>query len=257
MDILTEETPVVEVTQTNSLDVNSKGKGNLMTSYIDLTQLEKETNIMNYPNVDTGDIYPEMAKYIDSNGFTFDHKKEITVKEFEKVLTEDMHPIAHCVINEEKHFPKSRREFINGEEFEGKLIDYLKDSPYWEDEDAEWVYCITYDYHIVKIGQSISSLKKRYASYSCGTRRAMRKGSCSTTNYVITEANYHATREGMNVEIYGIRIPNEYVEVERFGETRSIRASLGRDMEEWVTDIFEKTTGHIPVLCVQKGNSSK
>ena len=98
---------------------------------------------MNYPTADTGHIYPEMSKYIDSNGFTFDHKKEITTGEFEEALTEKMHLVAHCVFNEKESFPNSDRAFINGEDFEGKLVDYLKDSPYWEDEGAEWVYCIT------------------------------------------------------------------------------------------------------------------
>ena len=212
---------------------------------------------MNYPKADTGYIYPEMSKYIDSNGFTFDHEKEITIEEFEKALTEKMHFVAHCVFNEKESFPKSKRAFINGEDFEGKLIDYLKDSPYWEDEEAEWVYCISYDGHIVKIGMSMSSLKKRYASYSCGTRKAMKKGSCSTTNYVITESNYHAITEGMKVEIYGIRVPHRFIVEHRFGETRKLPALTGRGIEEWVTDIFMKTTGHLPVLCVQKGNSSK
>ena len=213
---------------------------------------------MNYPKADTGYIYPEMSKYIDSNGFTFDHKKEITTGEFEEALTEKMHFVAHCVFNEKESFPKSKRAFINGEDFEGKLIDYLKDSPYWEDEEAEWVYCIAYDDHIVKIGMSLSSLKKRFASYSCGTRKAMKKGSCSTTNYVITESNYNGITKGMKVEIYGIRIEKKYSTEEAFGgRTRTIEYNRGRGYEEWVTDIFVETTGHIPILCVQKGNSTK
>jgi hypothetical protein len=213
---------------------------------------------MNYPTADTGHIYPEMSKYIDSNGFTFDHKEEITTEEFEEALTEKMHFVAHCVFNEKESFPKSNREFINGEDFEGKLVDYLKDSPYWEDEGAEWVYCIAYDGHIVKIGMSLSSLKKRFASYSCGTRKAMKKGSCSTTNYVITESNYHGITEGMKVEIYGIRIEKKYVTEKAFGgRIRRMETLRGRGYEEWVTDIFIETTGHIPILCVQKGNSSE
>ena len=208
----------------------------------------------NRPVSDTGDIYPEMSKFIDSYGFKFDHKKEITIGEFEKVLTEKMHYVAHCVFNEKQYFPKSNRAFINGEEFEGKLIDYLKDSDYWDDDTAEWVYCIAYDGHIVKIGMSLSSLKKRYASYSCGTRKNMRKGSCSTTNYIITESNYHALTKDMRVEIYGIRIKKAYSTEERFGGRRRRMESLkGRGYEEWVTDIFIETTGHIPILCVQHG----
>ena len=211
----------------------------------------------NYPKADTGYIYPEMSKYIDSNGFMFDHEKEITIEEFEKALTEKMHFVAHCVFNEKESFPNSTRTFINEEDFEGKLIDYLKDSPYWEDEEAEWVYCISYDGHIVKIGMSMSSLKKRYASYSCGTRKAMKKGSCSTTNYVITESNYHGITEGMKVEIYGIRIEKKYVTEERFKRTFTMETLTGRGHEEWITNIFVETTGHIPILCVQKGNSSE
>ena len=212
---------------------------------------------MNYPTADTGHIYPEMSKYIDSNGFTFDHEKEITTGEFEEALTEKMHLVAHCVFNEKESFPNSDRAFINGEDFEGKLVDYLKDSPYWEDEGAEWVYCIAYDGHIVKIGMSLSSLKKRFASYSCGTRKAMKKGSCSTTNYVITESNYHGITEDMKVEIYGIRIEKEYVTKNRFKRTFTMETLTGRGHEEWITNIFVETTGHIPILCVQKGNSSE
>jgi hypothetical protein len=33
--------------------------------------------------------------------------------------------------------------------------------------------------------------------------------------------------------------------------------SVARDYEEMVTDLFVEHSGHIPVLCVQKGNSTK
>jgi hypothetical protein len=62
----------------------------------------------------------------------------------------------------------------------------------------------------------------------------------------------------MKVEIYGIRIEKKYVDEEAFGgRTRTIEYNRGRGYEEWVTDIFVETTGHIPILCVQKGNSTK
>ena len=85
----------------------------------------------------------------------------------------------------------------------------------------------------------------------------MRKGSCSTTNYVITESNYKGITEGMKVEIYGIRIEKKYSTEERFKRTFKMETLRGRGYEEWITNIFVETTGHIPILCVQKGNSTK
>jgi hypothetical protein len=83
----------------------------------------------------------------------------------------------------------------------------------------------------------------------------MDKGSCSTTNFVINEINYGALLSDVKVEIHAIRLDKVKSEVTRFGVTKEINMSVARDYEEMVTDIFVEYSGHIPVLCVQKGDS--
>ena len=49
----------------------------------------------------------------------------------------------------------------------------------------------------------------RFGSYICGSRRAMKKGSCSTTNFIICEVLYASIKLGFDVDIYGIQIPKK------------------------------------------------
>ena len=100
---------------------------------------------------------------------------------------------------------------------------------------------------------TITSLKDRYASYSCGTGRAMEKGSCSTTNFIISECNSLALDVGCEVKIYGIPLPKKTVIDTSWGETTEITVSTARGMEKKLMNIFTKTYGFKPVLCVQEG----
>ena len=84
----------------------------------------------------------------------------------------------------------------------------------------------------------------------------MDKGSCSTTNFVINETNYVALLSDVKVEIHAIRLNKVKSEVTRFGVTKEINCSVARDYEEIVTNLFIEYSGHIPVLCVQKGDST-
>lgn len=212
---------------------------------------------MEYPFADTGDIYEEMSIYLDDDGFKFKVNEQPSIENFEKVLGEKTIKVAKCVFNTEENFPNAKRNFINGVDFEGKLVDYLKVAPLWEDSNNEYLYCLTYNGKIVKIGMTIKTLKERYGSYMCGTRKAMKKGSCSSTNYVITECNYFAMKNNYEVEIFAIKIPKETKTITRFGITREIEVSIARSLEEMITDKFIDTYGHKPILCVQKGNSTK
>jgi hypothetical protein len=212
---------------------------------------------MNYPKADTGKVLPEMSKFINSDGFKFDCEKEPSIQDFEEILGETVPLMGKCVLNEKKFFPLSKRKFISGPDFDGKLIDYLGESPDWSGVGYEHVYCITFDKKIVKIGMSTTNLEKRFASYSCGTEKNMEKGSCSTTNFILTQNNYHAVLNEIEVEIFGIRIPIEYRTIERWGREVEVPLSMARGIEELVTDIFIENFGHKPILCVQKGKSTK
>ena len=213
----------------------------------------------NYPKLGSGTkYYGKLEEYVNESGLTkkVDYKKEMTIEDFEEIIGEESTLVAECVFNSSENSGGSTRATIDGEDFEGNLVAYNGIHSYWNDSSAEWIYCITYDGHIVKIGMTITSLKARYGSYLCGTRKAMDKGSCSTTNFVINEINYAALMSGVKIEIHAIRLEKEKTARTRFGITKEVTMSVARDYEEMVTDVFVEYTGHIPVLCVQKGDST-
>ena len=101
-------------------------------------------------------------------------------------------------------------EIINGQDYEGVLVKFIsQNNDIWEDKNTEGVYFITFNDKIVKIGMTTTSFCERFSSYICGARRAMRKGSCSTTNFLICETLYTGLQLGFNVDIYGIPIQKE------------------------------------------------
>lgn len=203
-------------------------------------------------------IYEKLGNYIINNNFTFNLDEQPMVQDFEDVIGENIGLVAKCVPNIEKFFPskgKIVREYFDpdDENYDGKKIDYVKEDDLWTDEDCEWLYCLAYDGHIVKLGMTITSLKSRYASYSCGTGRAMKKGSCSTTNFIISECNAHAIMNNMEVEIYGISVSKKIEKETRFGVTKECIYSTIRDKETMITEAFKNAYGHKPVLCIQEG----
>ena len=202
--------------------------------------------------------YEKLGLYISNSDFTFDISNEPTTEDFEKVIGEKITLVAKCVPNTEEFFPPKRkkvREYFDpdNENYDGKKIDYIKEDPSWTDEDYEWLYCLVYNGHIVKLGMTITSLKTRYGSYSCGTDRAMKKGSCSTTNFIISECNAHAVMNDIEVGISGISIPKKIEKETRFGITKECIYSTVRDKETMLTEAFKNAYGHKPVLCVQEG----
>ena len=215
---------------------------------------------------DTNCEYQKLNEYCKNNKLMFDIENEPTITDFSNVIGEKIHLVARCVLNIPENFPhktkkdgtrtKKQREYYEDDpNYKGKKVDYIPvDEKIWNDSDNEWLYCLTYNDHIVKIGMTITSLKERWCgSYSCGTTRAMSKGSCSTTNYIITECNFTALYNDMNVNIYAICCPKESVTVTRFNQTKTIYTSTVRGYETMLTQCFHNTYGDKPVLCVQEG----
>jgi|TARA_B110000211_G_C13880532_1_gene464903 hypothetical protein len=209
--------------------------------------------------------YEKLGKYISDDGFTFDISNEPTIEDFEKVIGEKTILVAKCAINTEEYFlpkrnkngklAKNGREYYNANDdnYDGKKVDYIDISKSWINDDEEWLYCLVYDGRVVKIGMTITSLKDRYGSYSCGTGRAMKKGSCSTTNFIISECNAFAITSGVKVEIYGIAVPKPIIEKTRFGVTKQCVLSSVRDEETMLIESFKNAYLKKPVLCVQEG----
>ena len=212
------------------------------------------------------EAYKKLGLYIDENDkFKFIISEQPTVEDFEKVINDNFTLVAKCVPNTEEFFPPKlkinnepyavQREYYNpaDENYDGKKVDYQGVDDSWTDTDNEWLYLLVYDGRIVKIGMTIECLMKRFGSYSCGTGRAMEKGSASTTNFIITECNALAVMKGMNVEIYGIPVEKTKVGVDRWFVKKTIPLSAVREMETILTTIFKDKYGKKPVLCVQEG----
>ena len=203
-------------------------------------------------------VYKKLNKYILNNDFTFNLNEQPTVQEFENVIGENAILVAECELNTPNNFPtkgKRNREYFDPTDinYDGKKIDYKELNYAWKDDTNEWLYFLVYDNHIVKLGMTITPLKKRYESYSWGTSRAMKVGSCSTTNFIISECNALAVSKGISVKIYGIPVKKEKKIIKRFGVEKVCSDSTVRDMETMLLESFKNCYSKKPVLCVQEG----
>ena len=210
--------------------------------------------------------YEKLTEYTRDGKLIFNIQDQPTLEDFQNLIQgETMTHVANCVLNTQENFPlkinkdgklsKKQREYLTDDcDYNGKKIDYLMCHEYWKDGDNDWLYTLFYGGHLVKIGMTINSLEERFASsYSCGTERAMKKGSCSTTNFIISECNYVALKNGMPIEIYGIKCPPTKIEKTRFGITKMCNSSTVRDEETMLTECFKNKYNHLPALCVQSG----
>jgi len=212
--------------------------------------------------------YEKLTLYCNpqAKNLNFDFTKEPTITEFSNLIGEDIYLAGRCVLNTPDNFPykinkdgtksKVQREYLeDNPNYTGKKVDYLAvDETIWNDNNNEWLYLFTYNSNIVKIGMTTSSLKERMGSYCCGTSRAMSKGSCSTTNFILSECNYIAIYTNINVEIYALYCPKQKTTLERFGEINTVYASTARDQETILCKLFHKIYKHKPVFCVQEGD---
>jgi hypothetical protein len=212
--------------------------------------INEKNNI--FPKVDDGSIYPEITKFINKSKFCFDIGNLPTVKKIEKLSNSKFFKIADCVLNVRDNFPNSRRSFIDGPEYDGRLVDYVPEQKYeslWFREQKEWIYILAYNGHVVKIGMTSSGMSSRYGSYGCGTKKAMKKGSCATTNFVVSQSNYFALCSGIKVEVFAHEIPENWTNIEIFGVTQTVLNKVAHKYESTLIDIHKKKFGHIPPLC--------
>jgi len=222
------------------------------------------TNLKMLKEADRKEVYAKLDLYTRDGKLVFNIQDEPTLEQFETLIGESTTHVANCVLNTPEYFPikvkkdgtqyKKQREYLKDDyNYDGKKIDYQICHEYWKDGDNDWLYGLFYDNRLVKIGMTITSLEERYGSYSCGTTRAMKKGSCSTTNFIISECNYVAKKNGMTVKIYGIKCPATKITKTRFGITKICNSSTVRDQETMLIECFKNKYNHLPVLCVQSG----
>jgi autotransporter-associated beta strand protein len=112
----------------------------------------------------------------------------------------------------------------------------------------QWVYVLTIGGRVVKIGNSTMTLSGRWNSYTAGTRKNRNKGTCSTTNYFISEIIRVSLLKGFEVKLYGYPIPNRIQAIDVFGDTEIQLADFVKVYEGKLIKKFNDIYGKLPIV---------
>ena len=111
----------------------------------------------------------------------------------------------------------------------------------------ELIYAIVIDGKIVKIGGTYTGMKKRHGSYNCGTRKARAKGTCSVTNFDITEYQFTALCQGKTVEWYVFDVPLAEATINLpWGEEITYNAKTYMKYESSLSHKYAELRGAVP-----------
>ena len=99
------------------------------------------------------------------------------------------YPVAYAEMNEDG---KDRLTIVTP--YDGMEEDY--------NTRQELIYLMVIDGKVAKVGGTYTGLRQRIASYSAGTRGNRKRGTCSTTNYHISENQFTSLSNGRVVEWY-------------------------------------------------------
>lgn len=117
----------------------------------------------------------------------------------------------------------------------------------------ELIYILAIDGKVAKIGGTYVGMKGRHQSYNCGTRKARTKGTCSVTNFNITETQYTAIMKGKKVEWYVYDVPLAEATINVWGEQVTYNAKTFYKYESALCEKYEQLTGHFPILSSNSG----
>lgn len=112
-----------------------------------------------------------------------------------------------------------------------------------------WAYMITADDHVSKIGMTEVTLGSRFGSYQAGTQKARDKGTCSVTNYNVSEFIRDALNTGVKLEIWAVPVPEHVQEVEILGRKEQVRSKHAYAHEARLLEEYQNQTGRYPLLC--------
>lgn len=85
-----------------------------------------------------------------------------------------------------------------------------------------WVYFIVIEGELVKIGKTDKTLSHRFASYTSGTEENRQRGTCSTTNYHLSQLFLYSLIDDRSVEIYGFSTPKIETTIEVLGTKETV-----------------------------------
>jgi hypothetical protein len=181
--------------------------------------------------------------------FIIDESNELTIEDFLNrtgLQDEGFYKIAGSNLKSQKSFEKNPE--VNPIAYtpaDGYVDSYKK--------YKECVYIIAYNVKVVKIGGTYTGMARRHQSYNCGTRKARKKGTCSVTNYHITESQYAAIMQGKTVEWYVYDVPPQEVEAKIWKKPKMVTPKLYTFYESDLCEMYKGITGHRPILSKNAG----
>jgi hypothetical protein len=177
------------------------------------------------------------------NEYRINLTNEVSVQEF---LKYGFYKIADATLKSEERFIKNPEvnpiEYVVVPGLESKYNEY-----------RELIYIIAIDDKVAKIGGTYVGMKGRHQSYNCGTRKARNKGTCSVTNFNVTEAQYAAIRDGKKVEWYVFDVPLAEAVISVWGEEITYNAKTYYKYESVLCNKYQELTGHFPILSSNSG----
>ena len=113
------------------------------------------------------------------------------------------------------------------------------------------IYLIVEDDEVIKIGGSGQTLIERWSSYSAGTQKARDKGTCSVTNYDVSQ--HIRNSNGTKICLFAYTPAPVNVSVDLFGKsTQIIKAEVWKNYEKFLLDEYCATHGDMPLLSKNK-----
>tara|TARA_S200002703_G_C3788432_1_gene243246 strand:+ start:139 stop:693 length:555 start_codon:yes stop_codon:yes gene_type:complete len=115
-------------------------------------------------------------------------------------------------------------------------------------KEKGWVYIVSINNKVVKIGQTDATLSSRFSSYQAGTRKNREKGTCSVTNWYCSEVWREALDSDLSVEIYVYPVPTTVTNVPVFGDIISVRNKHAYVFEHALLNEYQFMSGGYPIL---------
>lgn len=121
----------------------------------------------------------------------------------------------------------------------------------FNDEDGEWLYLITINNRVVKIGGTRNSITERFGSYLCGHHIPERgkSGKASQTNMYVYNTLYFYLSNSFKVKLYGYKLPEETITRTILDKTVVIKSQTYHTYESLFINDYKDTYGFIPYLC--------
>lgn len=114
----------------------------------------------------------------------------------------------------------------------------------------EWLYILTINDRIVKIGGTRTGLKGRVGSYLCGhhVKERGKSGDCSKTNAFIYNTLDFYLNLGCTVNMYGYKLPHTTAVIDLLGKETTITVQTYHAYESTLLEDYKKQYSDYPLL---------